>query len=118
MWLGATKRSLGEVAKKRTAAAQGWRCAQCQQLLPATFQVDHVVPLAVGGSNDAHNLAALCPGCHAEKTQLEDERVRDFLVAARRCAGTTAAPCWNCGTVNSTYFKHHCGAGRGSHASD
>jgi hypothetical protein len=39
--------------------------------LPATYQIDHVVPLQHGGDNSFTNLQALCPDCHATKTLTE-----------------------------------------------
>lgn len=41
------------------------------QLLPETWELDHVVPLFAGGSNDLGNLEVLCPNCHRLKTQEE-----------------------------------------------
>lgn len=68
---GCEKRNVSEAAKKRVAALQRWNCAACCELLDATFEVDHVVALWRGGSNDASNLQALCPRCHREKTFVE-----------------------------------------------
>lgn len=31
-------------------------------------QVDHIVPLAEGGTNDPDNLQSLCHSCHSRKT--------------------------------------------------
>ena len=111
MWtdslLGA-KRLVSEVTKKRVAYSQAWRCKTCETLLPPSFQVDHVMPLAVGGSNLPGNLAALCPNCHAEKTQNEDARVRAYREAVRDCSNSSSAPCWFCGAIYSTYFTHKC----------
>ena len=103
-----TRRLLSEASKKQVAASQLWCCASCKTILPAAFQVDHIMPLAVGGSNEMRNLAALCPNCHASKTQNEDERVRAFRGAVADMERTSAAPCWYCGGVYSTYFKHTC----------
>jgi len=64
----ATKRSVSGGRKKLVGARQGWRCGGCGLMLSHTFQVDHVVGLELGGSNEASNLVALCVGCHAEKT--------------------------------------------------
>ena len=62
------KRSVGESKKKYVAASQDWKCHKCQSLLAATYEVDHVVDLQYGGSNDVSNLVALCRNCHGEKT--------------------------------------------------
>ena len=64
-------RRVTERVKKMVAGSQQWRCATCSEVLPSCFQVDHVTPLWKGGSNDADNLRALCPTCHATKTQAE-----------------------------------------------
>jgi 5-methylcytosine-specific restriction endonuclease McrA len=34
--------------------------------------VDHIVPLARGGTNDAMNLQTLCGRCHSTKTATRD----------------------------------------------
>ena len=69
-------RRVTETVKKRVAAAQGWKCAACGAVLTATYQIDHRQPLWRGGSNEPDNLQALCPNCHAAKTQAEAPRAR------------------------------------------
>ena len=41
-------------------------------MLPAWFEVDHVVRLADGGTNDVDNLVAYCRSCHGKKTMMEN----------------------------------------------
>jgi 5-methylcytosine-specific restriction protein A len=41
-----------------------------------SVQVDHIIPLAEGGSSDRPNLAGSCFDCHEEKTQRESMRAR------------------------------------------
>lgn len=46
------------------------RCEYCKCLLkysPQPFTVDHVVPIASGGTNDLDNLALACGGCNGYK---------------------------------------------------
>ena len=64
-------RRVTESVKKRVAASQAWKCAACAEVLQATYQIDHRQPLWRGGSNEPDNLQALCPNCHAAKTQIE-----------------------------------------------
>jgi 5-methylcytosine-specific restriction protein A len=45
---------------------QPW-CEICQRQLAK--QVDHITPLARGGSHERGNLRAVCVGCHSEKTK-------------------------------------------------
>lgn len=68
----ATKRSVSETKKKFVASRQGWKCNSCQEQLPAWFEVDHVIRLEHGGSNNVDNLVALCRNCHGKKTAMEN----------------------------------------------
>ena len=46
-------------------------CVQCEKegRVTAATEVDHIRPLALGGTNDAHNLQPLCKSCHSKKTR-------------------------------------------------
>lgn len=74
------RRSWGVAEQKIVAALQKWRCASCTELLPSSFEVDHIVPLWSGGPDCFQtNAQALCPTCHSLKTQREAiERSRLF----------------------------------------
>jgi hypothetical protein len=65
---GNNKRSVSETKKKYVASQQAWKCKHCGDMLDATFEVDHVVDLQFGGSNNVDNLVALCRNCHGKKT--------------------------------------------------
>jgi hypothetical protein len=62
------KRSVSESKKKYVAANQNWKCGRCQQILDATYEIDHKIELQFGGSNHVSNLEALCRNCHGAKT--------------------------------------------------
>lgn len=47
--------------------AQGGRCAYCRKSVGDDYHVDHVIPLAKGGSNDRSNLQICCPRCNSQK---------------------------------------------------
>ena len=53
--------------------SQGEKCAICLAKLTRNFQIDHIQPIASGGSNELDNLQALCYGCHDDKTRSEKE---------------------------------------------
>ena len=79
--LPSIKRSeLTEPTKKRVAYQQRYACAGCDILLPPTYEVDHIIPLALGGTNGLRNLQALCVPCHAQKTRDQ----RHAILATRK----------------------------------
>ena len=55
---------------KKVATRQQFRCAMCGELLE-DWEIDHIVSLQRGGSNDLSNLQALHKRCHAWKNHLE-----------------------------------------------
>lgn len=60
-------RSVSETKKKYVASRQGWKCGDCNSMLDATFEVDHIKDLQYGGTNHVDNLRALCRNCHGKK---------------------------------------------------
>jgi len=92
-------RRVSQVQKKIIAARAQWRCEHCDSLLESTFQIDHKIPLWLGGSNDASNLQALCVSCHAAKTQEEQLPGRVFQRVLH---------CSMCRQTLSPYFTHKC----------
>ena len=57
------------VADRVRAAARN-RCGYCQspqRLVMARLEVEHIIPLAKGGSNDEANLWLACPICNRHK---------------------------------------------------
>ena len=56
---------------RRVRAAARNRCGYClspQHLVMAHLQIEHIVPLAAGGSNDESNLWLSCPICNSHKS--------------------------------------------------
>jgi len=66
------KRSVSETKKKFVAYNQHWKCGHCGNTLNAWFEVDHIVRLDQGGTNETSNLVALCRECHGCKTATEN----------------------------------------------
>jgi hypothetical protein len=65
------RRSVSEARRRHVAASQNWACAHCRSTLAASYEVDHIMRLDRGGSNEIDNLVALCRNCHGEKTRME-----------------------------------------------
>ena len=67
-----SKRSVSETKKKYVASSQNWKCGDCGEQLSAWFEVDHILSLENGGTNEVTNLIALCRDCHGKKTAMEN----------------------------------------------
>lgn len=61
---------------KRIHQAQKGKCAVCKKHLNGKWHVDHIVPLARGGSNWPSNLQLLCEPCNRSKS---DRDPIDFM---------------------------------------
>ncbi|MER5862191.1 HNH endonuclease signature motif containing protein [Kitasatospora sp. NPDC002040] len=63
--------------RKRIELAGTGRCEWCwQDFPPSAIDVDHIIPLALGGEDTDGNVQALCRPCHKGKTS------RDFGAAS------------------------------------
>ena len=72
----AIRKKRTEPERRQIAQRQGWKCANpdggCLLTVElAEYDVDHVVPIWKGGSDEPENLQALCPACHRRKTDRE-----------------------------------------------
>ena len=63
-----TIRNISATTKKVIASNQQWHCNICKNILDASYEVDHIIPLYKGGNNELYNLQALCRNCHGMKT--------------------------------------------------
>jgi 5-methylcytosine-specific restriction endonuclease McrA len=77
----AAKRNVTEGNKKLVAGRQRYKCAasvvgyKCplrgRVFDESGYEVDHIIRLADGGSNEPDNLQALCAMCHSVKSKRE-----------------------------------------------
>ena len=64
---GARKVPVGYIDK--LGAAQRWKCAICTlDLKTNKFEVDHIVPLLLGGAHTPQNFQLLCVSCNRKKS--------------------------------------------------
>lgn len=88
------RRCVSALLKRRVAASQRWCCNLCGDLLDEYYEVDHIIPLSLNGSNKITNLQALCPLCHRRKT---------FAENTETAASGSTSVC-GCGKIYSSYF--------------
>ena len=60
----------------RLAAAQGWTCAICGEMLNEAFHADHKTPWAKCFDDSDTNIQIVCVPCHLEKTSVEQSSRR------------------------------------------
>ena len=71
----ATKRITGrrcQQSRQEIAERDGYRCRMCGRLT-TRYEIDHVVPLHLGGRDDNDNKQLLCVPCHEIKSKGEGE---------------------------------------------
>jgi 5-methylcytosine-specific restriction endonuclease McrA len=57
-----------------------YQCRSCGKTNQQTqLHIDHIIPLAKGGSNDISNLQTLCVKCNQQKKDKLDLRFRRFF---------------------------------------
>lgn len=83
-----SKRKVSESVKKQVAGRQRYKCAtipnyNCplknEPFDEAGYDIDHIIELRNGGSNDISNLQALCPACHRVKTTRNTAKVSETI---------------------------------------
>lgn len=52
---------------KALAVKQHHRCANCDKSIKDGYEVDHIMPLTKGGTNDIRNIQLLCQSCNRRK---------------------------------------------------
>ncbi len=70
------RRPLNKHLRVQVLARDAYRCLMCGRTsADVKLEVDHVVPVDAGGTDELHNLAALCRDCNAGKSAY---RFRDY----------------------------------------
>ncbi len=71
------RRYLTKAAKAAALRTQNHRCAECLHVMHSwDIDWDHIVPLALGGSNESFNFQALHKVCHKIKSKDDIGKIR------------------------------------------
>ncbi len=66
--------------RKYVHQRDNYQCKGCGQTANEThLTIDHIIPLARGGTNDISNLQTLCFTCNQQKTDNIDPRFRRYF---------------------------------------
>lgn len=56
--------------KQKIHVRDKWTCQQCGQVTQQ-LELDHIINVSIGGTDNEENLQSLCVPCHKVKTQAE-----------------------------------------------
>jgi 5-methylcytosine-specific restriction endonuclease McrA len=68
------RKKINKDTRKLIADSQQNTCGECKLPLSPYYQIDHIVGLQFGGTNESSNLMALCCECHCIKSIKENQR--------------------------------------------
>lgn len=71
---------------------QGGLCAYCDMRLDVGCEVDHIIPLSRGGSDDIGNIALACPPCNGSKLHRTPEEWGQQLRVGKGKNATSPIP--------------------------
>lgn len=69
--MGRRRHTISVATDRRVRTAANHRCGYClspQHLVMARLEIEHIIPLAKGGSDDEANLWLACPICNSHKS--------------------------------------------------
>ena len=73
------RKKISKVVREQIAERQQNTCGECKQLLSLPyFQLDHIIGLQFGGTDEESNLMALCGECHNIKSIYENKNKKDI----------------------------------------
>jgi len=101
-----TRKPIRESTKKEISYRQSYKCLACSQLLPPSFQIDHIIPWSLSHDDSEENLQALCANCHSVKTQKEYMRIIQYKRLLDECPKHTTL-CWFCLETSDEYSSHN-----------
>ena len=88
-------RKVRESVKKNVAYNQGYKCFECKNILPPSYQIDHIIPHSISADDNINNLQALCSNCHSNKSQKESLRIQQYKTLVSKLQSNKHI-CWFC----------------------
>lgn len=79
------RKAMGQSRRARVLARFGGTCAYPGCEISDSLQIDHTIPIALGGKEEDANLRPLCPTHHLQKTRLDVK----MIAKAKRLNGET-----------------------------
>jgi 5-methylcytosine-specific restriction endonuclease McrA len=67
------RKKISKDMRQQVVDKQENSCGECKIALTPYFQIDHIIALQFGGTDDGSNLMALCCECHAKKSIAENK---------------------------------------------
>jgi 5-methylcytosine-specific restriction endonuclease McrA len=75
------RKQINKETRTEVVIEQENKCGECKEELSLYFQIDHVVGIQFGGTNEKSNLMALCCECHTKKSIAENKCRRQIKEA-------------------------------------
>ena len=76
------RKKINKVTRQKIADKQENACGECKVALSPYFELDHIIGLQFGGTDEESNLMALCRECHGKKSIAENQyrkRIQDAI---------------------------------------
>ena len=67
------RKKISKEVRQHVVNKQENACGMCKLVLTPYFELDHIIGLQFGGTDDEANLMALCRDCHAKKSIKENQ---------------------------------------------
>ncbi|GAC1376885.1 MAG: hypothetical protein NVSMB4_06000 [Acidimicrobiales bacterium] len=98
------RRAISKRLRYEILRRDNFACRYCG--LPAAggvvqLHIDHVIPVAMGGTNDASNLTAACPDCNRGKRASMPSDAVIMAVREADAAHRHLFPCMHCGRATT-----------------
>ena len=81
-----SSQSISAAVRRRVAEMSQYRCGYCltaQRIIGPLLEVDHIVPQARGGTDEADNLVLACPMCNSHKADRQEAVDPETLLVVR-----------------------------------